>query len=271
MGMTDGGAGGAVGSGALEGRTAVVTGAAGGMGRAIVTALAGAGATVVATDLSDAHADELRDRGEASGKAFFVAGDVSKPADVAAVIEKALSISGRLDCAVNAAAIEFETVPLAECADDDFDTMMAVNVRGVFLSMKHELRAMLDTVDACEGASASIVNIASTNSFKPQHDQPAYTASKHAVLGLTRSAAMDYASHGVRVNAICPGAIDTPMLRNAMERRGRDVDDVARRLSQFGRFGEPSEIAAAALWLCSDASSFTTGHALAVDGGMLAS
>jgi glucose 1-dehydrogenase len=128
---------------------------------------------------------------------------------------------------------------------------------------------MLDTVDAREGAGASIVNIASTNSFKPQHDQPAYTASKHAVLGLMRSAAMDYASHGIRVNAICPGAIDTPMLRNAMERRGRDVDDVAHRLSLFGRFGEPSEVAAAALWLCSDASSFTTGHALAVDGGML--
>jgi glucose 1-dehydrogenase len=117
----------------------------------------------------------------------------------------------------------------------------------------------------------SIVNIASTNSFRPQHDQPAYTASKHAVLGLTRSAAFDYASHGIRVNAICPGAIDTPMLRNAMERRGRDVDSTARRLSPIGRFGEPSEIGDAALWLVSSASSFTTGHALAVDGGMLAS
>jgi glucose 1-dehydrogenase len=254
---------------ALEGRTAVVTGATGGMGRAIVVALADAGATVVATDLTDAHADDLFGLVESTDMVSFITGDVSKSGDMEAVVTQALSRSGRLDCAVNAAAIEFETVPLAECADDDFDTMMAVNVRGVFLSMKHELRAMLDTVDTREGAGASIVNIASTNSFKPQHDQPAYTASKHAVLGLTRSAAMDYASHGIRVNAICPGAIDTPMLRNAMERRGRDVDDVAHRLSLFGRFGEPSEVAAAALWPCSDASSFTTGHALAVDGGML--
>lgn len=254
---------------ALERRTAVVTGATGGMGRAIVVALADAGATVVATDLTDAHADDLLGLVESTDMVSFITGDVSKSGDMEAVVTQALSRSGRLDCAVNAAAIEFETVPLAECADDDFDTMMAVNVRGVFLSMKHELRAMLDTVDAREGAGASIVNIASTNSFKPQHDQPAYTASKHAVLGLTRSAAMDYASHGIRVNAICPGAIDTPMLRNAMERRGRDVDDVAHRLSLFGRFGEPSEVAAAALWLCSDALSFTTGHALAVDGGML--
>jgi glucose 1-dehydrogenase len=254
---------------ALEGRTAVVTGATGGMGRAIVVALADAGATVVATDLTDAHADDLFGLVESTDMVSFITGDVSKSGDMEAVVTQALSRGGRLDCAVNAAAIEFETVPLAECADDDFDTMMAVNVRGVFLSMKHELRAMLDTVDTRDGAGASIVNIASTNSFKPQHDQPAYTASKHAVLGLTRSAAMDYASHGIRVNAICPGAIDTPMLRNAMERRGRDVDDVAHRLSLFGRFGEPSEVAAAALWLCSDASSFTTGHALAVDGGML--
>jgi glucose 1-dehydrogenase len=141
--------------------------------------------------------------------------------------------------------------------------MMNVNTRGVFLCMKHEIAAML------AAGGGSIVNIASTNSFRPQHDQPAYTASKHAVLGLTRSAAMDYAGRGIRINAICPGAIDTPMLRNAMERRGRDADDVAHRLSPLGRFGRPDEIAAAVLWLCSDASSFTSGHALAVDGGML--
>lgn len=255
----------------LDGRSAVVTGAAGGMGRAIVAALLDAGANVVATDRNDQDADDLLALGaDAAGEVAFVAGDVSKSDEVAAVVAEALSRHGRLDCAVNAAAIEFETVPLADCADDDFDTMMAVNVRGVFLSMKHELRAMIDTSGARDGGGASIVNIASTNSFRPQHDQPAYTASKHAVLGLTRSAAMDYAAAGVRVNAICPGAIDTPMLRNAMERRGRDADAVASRLGMFGRFGQPAEIANAVLWLCSDSSSFTTGHALAVDGGMLA-
>ena len=249
----------------LDGRAALVTGATGGMGRAITRRLAEAGANVVATDLTDSGADELLAAcGDVGGEVRFVAGDVAVPEDVVAIVGEAISIHGRLDCAVNAAAIEFETVPLAECADDDFDRMMAVNVRGVFLCMKAELRAMLDA-----GTGGSIVNIASTNSFTPQYGQPAYTASKHAVLGLTRSAAMDYARNDIRVNAICPGAIDTPMLRNAMERRGRDADDVASRLSLFRRFGDPAEIADAALWLCSDASSFTTGHALAVDGGML--
>jgi glucose 1-dehydrogenase len=251
----------------LTGTTAIVTGATGGMGRAVTEKLAAAGADVIATDVSDVDADQLLASGSAmSGSIHFVQADVSVADDVAAVVATALSRTGRLDSAVNAAAIEFETVPLHECSEDDFERMMRVNVRGVFLAMKHEIAAMLDG-----GRPGSIVNIASTNSFRPQHDQPAYTASKHAVLGLTRSAAFDYAGHRIRVNAICPGAIDTPMLRNAMERRGRDAADVAHRLSPIGRFGEPSEIADAALWLVSSASSFTTGHALAVDGGMLAS
>ncbi len=247
----------------LHGTTAIVTGATGGMGRAITARLAAAGAQVIATDLSDAGADELM--ATAPDSIHFVAADVSVADEIAGVVAAAMSRTGRLDSSVNAAAIEFETVPLAECTDDDFDRMMRINVRGVFLSMKHEITAMLEA-----GRPGSIVNIASSNSFRPQHDQPAYTASKHAVLGLTRSAAFDYARQGIRVNAICPGAIDTPMLRNAMERRGRNADDVAARLSPIGRFGEPTEIAAAALWLVSSASSFTTGHALAVDGGMLA-
>lgn len=250
----------------LNGKVAVVTGATGGMGRSITYDLAQSGANVVACDLSTTGADELLAACEsAPGMVEFVAADVAVADQISGVIDQAVRSFGRLDAAVNAAAIEFETVPLAECADDDFDRMMAVNTRGVFLSMKFELRAMLDA-----GNGGSIVNIASTNSFRPQHGQPAYTASKHAVLGLTRSAAIDYARHDIRVNAVCPGAINTPMLHNAVERRGRDVDDVASRLSYFGRFGEPSEIANAVAWLVSDASSFTTGHALSVDGGMLA-
>ncbi len=168
-----------------------------------------------------------------------------------------------------APAIETETAALHECDDDNFDRMQNVNVRGLFLCMKHEITAMLRNESGSDGRGR-IVNIASTNSFRPQHDQPAYTASKHAVIGLTRSAAYDYSGRGIRVNAICPGAIDTPMLRGAIERRGRDPEDVASRLSMLGRFGRPDEIAAAALWLCSDAASFTVGHALAVDAGYLA-
>lgn len=249
----------------LEGRVAVVTGAAGGMGAAISRTLAGAGAAVVLSDL-DAEAGgrlatEITDHG---GTAEFVAADVSQIEDVAAVVATAVDGHGRLDCAVNGAAIEFETVPVGETAVEDFDRMIAVNLRSVFLCMKHEIAAMLAT-----GDGGSIVNLASTNSFRPQVHQPAYTASKFGVLGLTRSAALDYARHGIRVNAIAPGAIDTPMLRGAMERRGVDIERTRRRLSPLGRFGSPDEIADAALFLCSDASSFTTGHALTVDGGLL--
>jgi glucose 1-dehydrogenase len=247
-------------------RVALVTGASGGMGRAISRALVDAGARLVAADLDpDAGAALLDDLGRGDS-ILFSPTDVSDASAVEQTVAMATEHFGRLDMAVNAAAIEFETVPLADCADDDFERMMRVNTTGLFTCMKHELRAILD-----HGDGGAIVNIASTNSFRPQHDQPAYTASKHAVLGLTRSAALDYARRGIRVNAICPGAIDTPMLHNAMERRGRSAADVARRLSPLGRFGRPTEIAAAAMWLLSDASSFTTGHALAVDGGMLGS
>ena len=147
--------------------------------------------------------------------------------------------------------------------------MIAVNLRSVFLSMKHEIKAMIASGSAAD-SRAAIVNIASTNSYRPQPHQSAYTASKFGVLGITKSAAVDYAPRGIRINAICPGAIDTPMLRGAIEKRGRDPQEVADRLSLNGRFGTPDEIAAAALWLCSSASSFTIGHALAVDGGYLA-
>jgi NAD(P)-dependent dehydrogenase (short-subunit alcohol dehydrogenase family) len=242
-----------------------VTGASGGMGRAITTAFVSAGATVVAADVDDVGGVEtvaLATR--QGGKASFVQCDVSDAASVAAAVAAVVDQYGRLSCAVNAAAIENETVPLHECDDAAFDRLQAVNVRGIFLCMKHEIRAMLN------GSGGAIVNIASTNAVRPQPNQPAYTASKHAVLGLTRSAAIDYAGRGIRVNAICPGSIDTPMLRNAMERRGRNADDVVDRLSLIGRFGRPEEIANAALWLCSDEASFVIGHPLAVDAGYLA-
>ena len=247
----------------------VVTGAAGGMGRAIAVAFAAAGAEVVMGDVDESGGAETARLVTAVGDGVFVPTDVADPGAVAALVATALDRSGAVHHAVNAAAIETETAALHECADDDFDRMQAVNVRGMYLSMKHEIAAMLRNEPGLDGRGR-IVNIASTNSFRPQHDQPAYTASKHAVLGLTRSAAYDYADRGIRVNAICPGSIDTPMLRNAMARRGRDPQDVVARLSLLGRFGTPAEIASAALWLCSSASSFTLGHALAVDAGYLA-
>ena len=172
---------------------------------------------------------------------------------------------GGLHCAVNGAAIELEREPLADVEEATFDRIIAVNLKSIFLCMKFEIRQML----AAAGAGPSSTSRRRTRSGRKPH-QSAYTASKHGVLGMTKNAAIDYAPHGIRINAICPGAIDTPMLRAAIERRGRDPQEVAGRLSKLGRFGEPDEIAAAALWLCSDASSFTVGHALAVDGGYLA-
>jgi glucose 1-dehydrogenase len=181
------------------------------------------------------------------------------------MVRAAVDSFGGLHCAVNAAAIELEHERLADLDEATFDRIIAVNLKSIFLCMKFEIGQML-----AQGSGGAIVNIASTNSFRPQPHQSAYTASKHGVLGLTRNAAIDYAVDEIRINAICPGAIDTPMLRNAIDRRGRDPQEVANRLTLAGRFGTVDEIAQAALWLCSDESSFTMGHALAVDGGYLA-
>ena len=227
-------------------KVAIVTGAAGGMGRAIAVSFAAQGARVAVADIAPDGGNETTAR------------------SVEALVTSTVGAFGGLHCAVNGAAIELEREPLADVSEETFDRIIAVNLKSIFLCMKYELRQMLTH------GSGAIVNIASTNSIRPQPHQSAYTASKHGVLGMTKNAAIDYAPHGIRINAICPGAIDTPMLRAAIERRGREPQEVADRLSVLGRFGEPGEIAAAALWLCSDASSFTVGHALAVDGGYLA-
>lgn len=248
------------------GRSALVTGGAGGMGRAIALAFADAGSSVVVSDVADEGGEEtaalIR---QAGGTAVFIHANVSDESDVAAMVRTAVDAHDGLDFAVNAAAIEFEVDYLADLDAADWDRMIAVNLRSVFLSMKHEINAMLAT----PRDGSAIVNIASTNSYRPQPHQSAYTASKFGVLGVTKSAAVDYAPRGIRINAICPGSIDTPMLRGAMAKRGRDPQEVADRLSLIGRFGTVDEIAAAALWLCSGAAAFTIGHALAVDGGYL--
>lgn len=250
----------------FTGKAVLVTGGASGMGRAISSRFADAGARVVVADIAEDGGKQTAQAIEqAGGEVVFVRTDVAETADVQRAVESAVSTYGRLDCAVNAAAIEGESGPLAEVDEETFDRLIAVNLRSVFLSMKYEIRAML-----VGGHGGAIVNIASTNSYRPQPRQAAYTASKHGVAGITKAAAIDYAPLGIRINAIAPGAIDTPMLRNAIEKRGSQVDDVVRRLSLVGRFGTVEEIADAALWLCSDRSTYTIGHVLVVDGGYLA-
>jgi NAD(P)-dependent dehydrogenase (short-subunit alcohol dehydrogenase family) len=255
----------------FTGASVFVTGGTGGMGRAIASAFIDSGASVCVTDLDAASGDEFADSLNAlgRGRAMFVPLDVSSEAAVREAVSRCVSGFGGLDHAVNAAAIEGESVPLHEVEAVDFERTQQVNVRGVFFCMKYQLAAMLNGRSERTAAGATIVNIASTNSFRPQPNQSAYTSSKHAVLGLTRSAAIDYAARGIRINAICPGAIDTPMLRNAMARRGRDPQATADKLSLIGRFGTPEEIAQSTLWLCSEGSSYTMGHPLAVDAGYL--
>jgi glucose 1-dehydrogenase len=246
-------------------KVALVTGAAGGMGRATAQAFAAAGAKVVAADIAADEGEQtaklIRGNG---GEAVFVRTDVSDAADVEAAVATAVNEYGGLDCAANMAAIETETTFLADCEEATFDRLVAVNLRSIFLCLKYEIRAML------QRGGGSIVNIASTNSFRPLPKQAVYTATKHGVIGLTKTAAIEYAGKGIRVNAVAPGAIDTPMLRGAMAARGSDEAEVISRLSLIGRFGDPTEIANAVLWLCSDRSTYTVGHTLAVDGGYLA-
>lgn len=243
----------------LASKVVVVTGANGGMGLAVTEALARSDAVVIASDLQDRIDEKLT----IDERVHYHRADVTREPDVEQLMELARSEHGQLDCVVHTAAIEFELARLADCETEDFDRMMLVNLRGTFLCMKHAIRVMLAGDNA-----GSIVNMASTTSFKTEPMQPAYGASKHAVLGLIRQASLDYANDGIRVNGIAPGNIGTPMLRSALERRDLNWDRVAKSMP-LGRFGRPEEIAEAVLWLCSDASSFTTGHVLAVEGGML--
>jgi NAD(P)-dependent dehydrogenase (short-subunit alcohol dehydrogenase family) len=248
----------------LRGKVALVTGGARGMGRAIADAFADAGATVVVTDVNqDGGRETVARIEERGGAARFMPADVSQAADVEALVASTVEAFGSLDCACNNAAIEVEDGALADVDDDVFDRVVAVNLKGVFLCMKHEIRQML------RQDGGTIVNIGSVNSLRPQATGAVYTSTKHGVAGLSRAAANAYARDGIRINVVLPGAIDTEMLRGKLELVGRTEEDVVPDLALNGRFGRPEEVAQAVLWLSSDRSSYTYGHLLAVDGGYL--
>jgi glucose 1-dehydrogenase len=252
-----------MGTGVLEGKVAIVTGAAMGMGEATARVFAAAGADVLVSDVNEELGRAVVDQIESDGgSAAFCRTDVSKAADAEAMVQTAVERFGRLDCAVNNAAVTPDTHPIAELDEAEWDRILAVDLKGVALCLKYEISQLL-----AQGDGGAIVNIGSVSSFRPQPENAAYVAAKHGVIGLTKTASLENAPRGIRVNTVCPGAIDTPMIRGALETVGLTEAEFAPVISLFGRFGKPEEVAQASLWLCSDASSYVTGAALAVDAG----
>jgi NAD(P)-dependent dehydrogenase (short-subunit alcohol dehydrogenase family) len=250
----------------LAGKVALVSGAASGIGRATAELLGARGASVVVADLpaqAEAAAAVVAAIGAAGGSARFVPTDVTDPTQVQAMVDAAIDTFGGLHLAVNNAGTPGTFAPLDRQTLDDWNAVVAVNLTAVFLAVQAEVPALL------AAGGGSIVNVASAAGLMGFAHLPAYVATKHAVIGLTKSVALEYARAGVRVNAVCPGSVRTPMLEGFAGGDETVLDGMGRG-APMGRLGTPSEIAEAIAWLCSDASGYVTGHSLAVDGGVLA-
>ncbi len=248
-------------AGSFAGKVVVVTGGGSGMGRAASLAFGHAGARVMVADIhggtAEATAGMIRETG---GEAQSFAMDVSRSEQVEAMIEATMAVWGRMDCAFNNAGINIEHGPLVECSEEEWERVLGVNLKGVWLCMKAEIPRMLAS------GGGRIVNNASIVGLAGSRNTPAYVASKHGIVGLTRAAALEYGQAGIRVNAVCPGAIKTQMY---LDREGDDPANNARiaDANPLNRLGSPEDVAGVVLWLCSDAASFVTGHCLVVDGG----
>ncbi len=248
----------------FEGKVAVVTGAASGMGLVTARSFAEAGAAVALADIDERAARTAVDDLIAAGhRAIAVRCNVADEAEVAAMVDQTVEIFGRLDAAFNNAGIQSPAVETADASGAEFDRVIAVNLRGVWNCMKYELKQMR------QQGTGAIVNCSSIGGLIGLPGRAVYHAAKHGVLGLTKSAALEYASRGIRINAVCPGTVDTPMV-SAMLAKEADAMKEIMRDQPIGRLGRPEEIASAVLWLCSPGAGFVIGHALTVDGGFTA-
>jgi NAD(P)-dependent dehydrogenase (short-subunit alcohol dehydrogenase family) len=246
----------------MRGKAGLVTGAASGIGRACAVRFAAEGAAVVVADLASARdgADEtVKTIVDAGGRAEFFACDVARAEDNEALVAYVVERFGTLDFAHNNAGIGIHAL-LADTEDEDFDRVVAVNLRGTFLGMKHQIRQML------RGGGGAIVNTASNAGLRGVKRIGAYAATKHGILGLTKNGAIEYADDGIRVNAVCPGAIMTPLMTGISAERQQEI----LRPQAMKRPGQPEEVAAVVVWLCSDEASFVTGVAMPVDAGSVA-
>ncbi len=247
----------------LQDKVVLVTGASSGIGRATALAFAKKGAKVViaARRVKDSE-ETIQKIKDAGGEGTFIKADVSQKSEVENLIQKAVEKYGRIDCAFNNAGTSGERAPLAECTEENWDMVINISLKGIWLCMKYEIQQMQ------KQGGGVIVNMSSDQGLVAVPNLSPYIAAKHGIIGLTKSAALEYAKAGIRVNVVCPGLIMTEKLEKAMQAKGAEVlGPVA--LIPMGRIGKSEEVADAVLWLCSDASSYVTGHSLVIDGGYL--
>ncbi len=252
-------------AGSLDGRVVLITGGSTGIGRAAALCCAREGARLVIADINETEAAATLDQVKTAGaEGRFVPCDVSQGDQVRAAVASVAEREGRLDGAFNNAGIESDWASTTRCTEENFDRTIAINLKGVWLCLRDQIAQMLS-----QGGGGSIVNTASVAGLVGSRGGCAYVASKHGVVGLTKTAALEFAPKGVRVNAVCPGVIETPMVERMMESTKLDRE-VFERQEPIGRLGQPQEIGEAVAWLLSDASSFVTGVAMPVDGGFVA-
>ncbi|MDO8434021.1 MAG: SDR family oxidoreductase [Candidatus Binatus sp.] len=252
-------------AGILEGKVALITGAGSGIGRATSRIFAREGAKLVLADVVEEGVVQTHAMiGDTGGVSIFLKADVSKPGDVESAVAKAVEKYGRIDCAFNNAGIEGQSGLTHECTEENWNRVIAINLTGVWLCMKAEIAQMLK-----QGGGGAIVNTSSGAGLIGVSGMPAYVAAKHGVAGLTRAAAIEYGRHNIRVNAVCPGPIRTPMMERLLGNRPEAEQRFARG-GPLKRLGEAEEIGEAVAWLCSDHASYVTGLPMPVDGGFLA-